>query len=1480
MSKHLSASPGLITVGPAPFQQDKQQHLPVRPPPTVSISERRHHAKKAKETMLLPGLAAPTSGAFQFLAQLEADCTVSRRRAGPDGIDTLQRLVRPSPLVGPFHGSNGATGGTASAEATPPLSSPALFAPTVFSNPSTSSLSSFGGARPSSHRNSFSSVSVSEYGAPTLDDHRLSWGRGGKYRTRWTSHDGDESMPLGAVEPRTTVRMRSHTEGSTSLGSLRPGSSLGDPYGSAWPSARHHLHQRHLSEGRVRRHTDYPSVSSPEAPRSSHHRSGSYSNFSAFVPTTPYSPVHSRNLARKSAGSLSRVPDEDESQPCAAPDSEGVGLGLRTANSNGWTGPDDWYTTTDSVPSGMMSRMRRRSGGVATVAAKGASIAKRKGLGLLRRAGSFDVASVGARTWSAAWGGAKPRNRSSSVSSEAVIYDLRDGKRHSSLTSLSVDKYEGFPSIRQTRSSSSGSSSYRWDRFRSPWIQDCSTAADSPLRSPVPTMSEWERGAEPVSRTESPRHVFYRFSQIAEAEDEDPDRTDRSLGEGGVTAATSFASPSVRPESTAEPVAAAATVGDREANRTSSHPIGGRVGGDAAGAREEVTVHLGIHHPGKLTSERRPSSTRRMSLAKKSYVALLDLLNPPPPRNKAPAAPQLPASAFHSAANGHSGGSSYHARSGSGDAAAGRSMANGSRGAPAGGGGGGAGGGGMNSGTGGPPGGGGGGGGNGPNRGRKASGRNSPPVNQVYRRLELVGRGAYGAVYRGVHVATGAAVALKVVNLDTPEDDVSDIQREVALLSQLREADQKNVVRYWGCWLKGPELWIVMDFAEGGSVRTLMKAGPVAEKFCALIVRETLVALAYLHKSGIIHRDVKAANILLTNSGRILLCDFGVAASLASNSNQSKRSTFVGTPYWMAPEVITEGKTYDQKADVWSLGITIYEMATGNPPLADVEQMRVIMMIPKSKPPRLPAEGDFSPSMRDFVACCLNEEPKERLTSEELTKHKWMKSCAKQPVSLLKDLIQQYNAWTKAGGMRMSLIGAETADWGDAGNRDSFAFDGHENGDHWEFNTLRSARDLQEAEDEEDTVAPQPIRDHPLLRLFDAEPASNSAPGGATQPMPTRNIQTLGSRPTPPAEPAPQVVTLRQPKPQSINLPDTPKQEPHLNVAAATTASKTAGAQDKASFVGNGATPFRFGAGGGSSSGFGITNGNQSGSNNSAVAPLKLVSPPPSTVAGQSSWESADNDTLRVLSAAVDEGAIPDPQKQPGPDVATPVATAEPRDRPSPPAPALAMARLHDGSMAGVRPGISIPSPSSAISPGPGSSFLPGQQRYPGANSNAALVMMAHRRQSHGGSDPTLPSSHAIHGRNLQSLWEGGPDTSAYGRLRKLRGGDWEGGLMSGGSGHPGAGGEGPSSISLAMHSRSNGSGDHNSVVDRAAAGWNSSNPREPALGPPIRPLDFAALGSKEDVHSELARTVDDLGRWLDVLSLGLARAVKVDGLS
>lgn len=207
-------------------------------------------------------------------------------------------------------------------------------------------------------------------------------------------------------------------------------------------------------------------------------------------------------------------------------------------------------------------------------------------------------------------------------------------------------------------------------------------------------------------------------------------------------------------------------------------------------------------------------------------------------------------------------------------------------------------------------------------------------------------------------------------------------------------------------------------------------------------MREVLVALAFLHKNGVIHRDIKgrsnncpslhsAANILLTASPpRVLLCDFGVAALL--NSSTSKRSTFVGTPYWMAPEVVTEGRMYDSQADIWSLGITLLEMAYGEPPMSGQPAARAVMLLgdKKMRAPRL--EGDeWSQPMRDFVVGCLNEEPGDRLPAEDLSKHRWIKAQTKTPLTVLNELIARFQAWKESGGQRQSLapgVGASIDD--------------------------------------------------------------------------------------------------------------------------------------------------------------------------------------------------------------------------------------------------------------------------------------------------------------------------------------------------------------------------------------------------------------------------------------------------------------------
>ncbi|KAI0758310.1 Pkinase-domain-containing protein [Irpex lacteus] len=292
-------------------------------------------------------------------------------------------------------------------------------------------------------------------------------------------------------------------------------------------------------------------------------------------------------------------------------------------------------------------------------------------------------------------------------------------------------------------------------------------------------------------------------------------------------------------------------------------------------------------------------------------------------------------------------------------------------------------------------------------------------VHSLYRRLETIGKGAYGSVHKGLEISTDKVVALKIINLDTEDDDVGDIQREVALLTQLRDAP--NVTQYYGCFMDGPRVWIVMEYAEGGSVRTLMKAskdGTIEEKYVATIIREVLYGLSYLHKSSIIHRDLKAANVLITASGSVKICDFGVSALLATAS--SKRNTLVGTPHWMAPEV-AHASAYDTKADIWSLGIMIYEMIKGNVPNSHImDQVKLIQMIPRMKPPRL-IEGEGSKELREFVANCLRESPSDRLSAEDLLKTKYIKSTFKTPVTTLKELLVRYDAWLKSGGTRASV---------------------------------------------------------------------------------------------------------------------------------------------------------------------------------------------------------------------------------------------------------------------------------------------------------------------------------------------------------------------------------------------------------------------------------------------------------------------------
>ncbi|CAD6504289.1 BgTH12-06022 [Blumeria graminis f. sp. triticale] len=392
------------------------------------------------------------------------------------------------------------------------------------------------------------------------------------------------------------------------------------------------------------------------------------------------------------------------------------------------------------------------------------------------------------------------------------------------------------------------------------------------------------------------------------------------------------------------------------------------------------------------------------------------------------------------------------------------------------------------------------------------SGKDPPP----YGLEELIGKGSFGRVYKGKDMRSAAVVAIKIIDIDESDtqnprnaDAYSDVLKEIGALSILRETKAKNINHVIEALVIGQSVWMITEHCVGGSVATLMKptypAG-LQEKWIIPIVREVAEALRYVHAAGIIHRDIKCANVLITEQGGVQLCDFGVAGVI--DSKFDKRSTIIGTPHWMAPELLSGSASYGKEVDIWAFGSMVYEIATGLPPnVANGIPYDRLGTHLKHHAPRLKA-GDYSHELCNLVSYCLEEEPSARPSIEDVQKHSYILDTElSYPTCSLRALVGSFKVWESRGGSRKSLFMQHGAQ-GHASTNPSANYE-------WNFSTTEffdkevldefSARDVYDAygsavlDFDEDTAKPQRV----------SRPSRRRAPPEALSRMPAQPLEKI-----------------------------------------------------------------------------------------------------------------------------------------------------------------------------------------------------------------------------------------------------------------------------------------------------------------------------------------------------------------------------------
>lgn len=268
-----------------------------------------------------------------------------------------------------------------------------------------------------------------------------------------------------------------------------------------------------------------------------------------------------------------------------------------------------------------------------------------------------------------------------------------------------------------------------------------------------------------------------------------------------------------------------------------------------------------------------------------------------------------------------------------------------------------------------------------------------PLEKSAYEILKQIGKGATAEVYVAKCLKNNKLIAMKMIDLEACPIEIESLHHEVAFWST---SQSPNVVQYYGSFVDGPVLYILMEYMSAGSCYEIMRfsspKGIEKEIVIASILHEVVMALAYFHENRQIHRDVKAGNILINEEGLVKMGDFGIAANLLEKGQRKRaRFTVIGTPCYMAPEVLKEEEGYTEKADIWSLGITAIELALGAAPYSNLFPLEVIVKIVNQPPPTLPDEPRFSAAFKDFVKQCLIPVPAKRPTARQLLEHRFLK---------------------------------------------------------------------------------------------------------------------------------------------------------------------------------------------------------------------------------------------------------------------------------------------------------------------------------------------------------------------------------------------------------------------------------------------------------------------------------------------------------